>query len=218
MESWHGEPIAEQSLKATNTLRLTAGDLAPVRRFRTAEGRVVLLAELKVPAHIQFRRFAGCPICNLHLHSFATRRDEWQGLIHEIVLFHSPESALLKHVGGLPFDVVADPGRRIYRAYGVEASPRALLDPRAWPAIIRSVGVAAIEVALRRRPMPPAVPEEGNLGLPADFLVEPDGRIAAVHYGTHAADQWSVNDVIRLAAGTHPTPASSRTCRTSSSA
>jgi hypothetical protein len=26
--------------------------------------------------HLQFRRFAGCPICNLHLRSIAVRHDE----------------------------------------------------------------------------------------------------------------------------------------------
>ncbi len=35
------------------------------------------------------------------------------------------------------------------------------------------------------------------LGLPADFLIDPDGRVLAAHYGTHANDQWSVDDLLR---------------------
>jgi hypothetical protein len=37
------------------------------------------------------------------------------------------------------------------------------------------------------------------LGLPADFLIGPDGRVRAVKYGRHAGDQWSVDDLLRVA-------------------
>ena len=37
------------------------------------------------------------------------------------------------------------------------------------------------------------------LGLPADFLIEPDGRVREAKYGRHASDQWSVDELIRLA-------------------
>ena len=39
-----------------------------------------------------------------------------------------------------------------------------------------------------------ADPARGDtaLGLPADFLIEPDGRIRAVKYGRHASDHWPV--------------------------
>jgi hypothetical protein len=41
----------------------------------------------------------------------------------------------------------------------------------------------------------------GPLGLPGDFLIAPSGQIKAVKYGTHAYDQWSVDELIAL--GTH---------------
>jgi hypothetical protein len=37
------------------------------------------------------------------------------------------------------------------------------------------------------------------LGLPADFLVSSGGQLVASHYGTHASDQWSVDEVLALA-------------------
>ncbi len=40
--------------------------------------------------------------------------------------------------------------------------------------------------------------EGGALGLPADFLVNSDGKIVAVHYGRHAYDQWSVDELIEI--------------------
>jgi hypothetical protein len=41
----------------------------------------------------------------------------------------------------------------------------------------------------------------GPLGLPAEFLIAPSGQIKAVKYGTHAYDQWSVDELIALAKG-----------------
>ena len=41
----------------------------------------------------------------------------------------------------------------------------------------------------------------GPLGLPADFLIAPSGRINAVKYGTDAYDQWSVDELLTLAKG-----------------
>ena len=41
----------------------------------------------------------------------------------------------------------------------------------------------------------------GPLGLPGDFLIQPSGQIKAAKYGTHAYDQWSVDELIALAKG-----------------
>jgi hypothetical protein len=37
--------------------------------------------------------------------------------------------------------------------------------------------------------------------LPADFLVDAQGRVVAAHYGRHADDHWEVDEVLRLARG-----------------
>lgn len=38
-----------------------------------------------------------------------------------------------------------------------------------------------------------------HLGLPADFLIGSDGRVLAAKYGSHADDQWSVDELLDLA-------------------
>lgn len=146
--------------------------------------------------HLQFRRFAGCPICNLHLRSFAQRHAEISAAnLREVVLFHSGADELRPHVADLPFDAVADPEKRHYRQFGVEASPRALLDPRAWGAIVRG---AALTLTGRFR-APDTRQPGGRLGLPADFLIDSSGRVIAAKYGRHADDQWSVDDLLAQA-------------------
>jgi hypothetical protein len=47
---------------------------------------------------------------------------------------------------------------------------------------------------------PEARPHGGRFGLPADFLIASDGRVIASHYGEYVDDQWSVDDVLELAA------------------
>ncbi|MFE0705196.1 AhpC/TSA family protein, partial [Streptomyces sp. NPDC058872] len=99
---------------------------------------------------------------------------------------------------------VADPDRRLYAEFGVESHRRALLDPRAWPAVVRAVLRSAWRL-LRGRERPPATSQpNGRLGLPADFLIAPDGRIAALKYGEHVYDQWSVDELLAHAAALGP--------------
>jgi peroxiredoxin len=149
--------------------------------------------------HLQFRRFAGCPVCNLHLRSFVDRLADVEAAgIHEVVVFHSTAATLRTYTADLPLDVIADPGRVLYREFGVEYGPRALLDPRGWPAIARAVGHELRAVRRGVRPAPPTAPEGGRLGLPADFLIAPDGRVLAAKHGAHVDDQWSVDELLAL--------------------
>ncbi len=149
--------------------------------------------------HLQFRRFAGCPVCNLHLRSVVARHAEIEAAgIREVVVFHSRAEELLDHVADLPFDVVADLDKALYREFGVESAPRALLHPKAWPAIVLAVARALPDVLRRRRPAPSARPEGGRFGLPGDFLIAPDGSVLASHLGRHVYDQWSVDELLGL--------------------
>ncbi|HEY0698336.1 MAG TPA: peroxiredoxin-like family protein [Micromonospora sp.] len=177
------------------------GPVLPARALTDVTGAPVAVPDPARLVHLQFRRFAGCPVCNLHLRSVVSRHDEIRAAgVGEVVVFHSPAAELREHVTGLPFPVVADPERRLYREFGVESAPRALLDPRAWGPILRAVARSTWAI-LRRRERPPAVvPHGGRLGLPADFLIAPDGRILASRYGEHVYDQWSVDELLDLVA------------------
>jgi len=151
--------------------------------------------------HLQFRRFAGCPVCNLHLRSFVRRREEIEAAgVREVVFFHSTAESLREHAGDLPLAVVADPGKRFYAMFGAEAGKRAIFDPRVWWPILKGVGLSLADVLRGRKPAPSLLPEGGRWGLPADFLIDRDGVVVAVKYGEHAYDQWSVDEVLSLAA------------------
>ena len=141
--------------------------------------------------HLQFRRFAGCPICHTHLRTFVTHRDALrQAGVREIVFFHSSAALIARYSDDFPLDLVADPDRRYYRAFGVETSAGALMHLKVLGAIFRSM--------FREKWRLPKV-ENGRLGLPADILIDGSGRVVAAKYGVHAYDQWSVSTVLSLA-------------------
>jgi hypothetical protein len=88
----------------------------------------------------------------------------------------------------------------LYVELGVEPSPRALVDRRAWRSVLRGLLHSFRATLARSEPPPPLRPTGGRLGLPADFLIDRDGTVLACKYGTHAYDQWSVDELLALAA------------------
>lgn len=166
-------------------------------RVRPRELETISSAKVAVPSpnatvHLQFRRFAGCPICNLHIRTVAHRHDEIAAAgIVEVAVFHSAADELRRYQADLPFAVVADPQRELYREFGIESSIRSILHPRAWRAGARGMRWTTAGGAVGLR--------EGHLGMPADFLIDRDGIVRACKYGAHADDQWSVDEILALA-------------------
>lgn len=171
---------------------LDVGSKVDARALETIDGERVTVPTPDAIVHLQFRRFAGCPICNLHVRSVARRHDEIAAAgVVEVAVFHSAAEELRRYQADLPFAVIADPERTLYREFGVESSIRSVLHPKAWRAGARGMRWTTPGGALGLR--------EAHLGLPADFLIGPDGTVLARKYGAHADDQWSVNEMLSLA-------------------
>lgn len=175
---------------SASSSRLKPGDtLAPFTLETLAHGAVRVPSQGLV--HLQFRRFAGCPVCNLHLRSFARGLDRLRAAgVEPVAFFHSSAEAMRPYQGDLPFAVVPDPSRRWYARFGVERSALAGAHPKVmWSALRGMVGTRSN----------PFRGEGGKDGLPADFLIDHHGRIRAAHYGRHAADHWELEQVLALA-------------------
>lgn len=173
----------------------TVGDKIKTRTLSTVTGEQVAVPAPDRIVHLQLRRFAGCPICNLHIREMASRAGEIEGAgIDEVVVFHSSADRLRQYVDDVPFALVPDPERKLYREFGVEWSVRSLLYADAARAAVRGIRQST---SLRGG----LAPRENHLGKPADFLIEPDGTIRACKYGVHADDQWTVDEMLDLAVG-----------------
>lgn len=175
--------------------RLSSGiGIAPLKGLVNLQGQAINLPDAsKALVHLQFRRFAGCPICNLHLREMASRIHEIrQAGIWEVVFFHSSAASMQPYQGDLPFDCIADPDKVFYRQFGVEASVLGLLDPRNILAVMKGMA-SAFPTHLS------AGGEAGHAGMPADFLIDATGMIVACHYGSYADDQWTVDELLAQA-------------------
>jgi peroxiredoxin len=172
--------------------RLRAGETFIARELRTLAGGSVRIPDPQQLVHLQMRRYAGCPICSFHLRSFVRRKDDLaRAGVREVAVFHSSAAELRKVHTDLPFDVVPDPTRKLYATFGCTTSPLSLLHPRGFLAAVRGAGSRASSA-------PSAGMADGLFGLPADFLVAPDGKLVGVKYGKHADDQWSVDELLSL--------------------
>lgn len=174
--------------------RLTSGEVLHGHDLVTIHGKPVQIPDPERLVHLQFRRYSGCPVCNLHLQSIAARHDELLAAgITEVVVFHSSAETMLDFQGQLPFAMIADPDKELYAEFGVEKmAPIAALNPRSWLAAGR---------ALTRAPSLRGATGKGeeHLGLPADFLIRSDGQVVAAKYGRYVDDQWSVDALLDLA-------------------
>ena len=174
--------------------KIQSGKIIGKNTLVTAESKPVPIPDPKNLIHLQFRRFAGCPFCSVHLRSIVKRHDEIAAAgIREVVVFRSTAAALRRHHADTPFAVIPDPQDKLYAEFGVGSGLRAMLNPLAL--------LMALPNVIRMLPKLPGIPPwgKGALGLPADFLIATDGRVLACKYGTHAYDQWSVDELLALA-------------------
>lgn len=177
--------------------RIPRGASIEPRQLSAISGATLTIPDPARFVHLQFRRFAGCPVCHLHLRSFVRNERELRAAgVLEVVVFHSTPEELERHAGDLPFGVIADPEQRLYREFGVESGARALLDPRVWLPILWAVAHAVVALLRGRARTPSSDPHGGRWGLPADFLIDSNGRVVACKYGEHADDQWSVDELL----------------------
>lgn len=167
------------------------GDFVPARTLESVTGGPIKVPDPNRLVHLQFRRFVDCPICNTHLARLRGRAHEIEAAgIKEVIVFHSSARSIRSYQKDLPFVLVGDPTKALYKEFGVEASLR-FLSPRSLRAAVRGVAHGHFGLRLGGGPM----------GLPADFLIAPSGQIKAAKYGTDAYDQWSAEELIALANG-----------------
>lgn len=131
---------------------------------------------------LSFFRDAACPFCNFRVYELTQNYKEWKKLgIEVIAVFSSPADEVRKFVAQhpRPFRLISDPDLVLYNHYGVEHSVSALFKALFFnlPRIVRGVMKGG-------RPA-----NNPNVKIvPADFLLEIDGRVKDLWYGRDTAD------------------------------
>ena len=172
-------------------MKFKPGDTVPATTLVSVTGESIKFPDPNRVVHLQLRRFVDCPICNTHIAEMRGRAREIEAAgIKEVIVFHSSAKSIRSYQKDVPFVLVGDPKKALYKEFGVESS-LGFISRKSLGAAMR--GIAHGHFGLRL--------SGGPFGLPGDFLIAPSGRIKAVKYGTHAYDQWSVDELIALAKG-----------------
>ncbi len=165
-------------------MRLRAGESAqPFEVTDIFGGRINLRDFEGQKLMLSFYRYASCPLCNLRVHQLASRFDEFKANnLNLLAFFQSPQASIAKYVGrqDVPFPIVADPEREVYRQYGVESS---------WAGFFMA-GVTKLPHLIKAslKGFLPGKMEGKTALVPADFLIGPDLKIEVVYYGHDIGD------------------------------
>src|SRR5438045_486030 len=144
-------------------MRFKPGDVLPTTEMKAVTGEAIRLPNPRRLVHLQFRRFVDCPICNTHIAELRGRAREIEAAgIKEVIVFHSAAKSIRSYQKDLPFVLIGDPKKALYKEFGVETS-LGFMSLKAFGAALR--GLAHGHLGLR--------PSGGPLGLPGDFLIAP---------------------------------------------
>lgn len=175
---------------ATKHTRLQTGDHAPSFVVPSLQGTEVALGDYRGrKLLLSFFRYGACPLCNLRLTFLVDAYPRWQEQGLDVVaVFESPAERLLETVasGPIPFAVIPDPARALYKTYGVTAS---------WLGyLIGAFRVRSFSDAFKRG-FHPGKGEGAIAQLPAEFLIGPDLIIDRAYYGVDIGDHLPLSEV-----------------------
>ncbi len=164
----------------------------PAKNFSTEDisGNAITLTDYAGRSvMLSFYRYAACPLCNLRVHHLIQHHASFlERNLNLVAVFQSPPESIRRYVGrqNIPFPVIADPERNLYRLYGVESS---------WPGFIRgSLRLSMVTSALMKGFLPGKM--EGIKSMvPADFLIGPDSTIRVAYYGGDIGDHLPIEQI-----------------------
>ncbi|MBE0509839.1 MAG: peroxiredoxin family protein [Chromatiales bacterium] len=145
----------------------------PVKLFDYG-GRKVLLS---------FFRFATCPFCTVRFVRLTQEAERYaQQGVEIIAVFESSRDYIHEYLNKrpLPFPVIADPEGELYARYGLKKSVKGLLFGMfRMPTLLRALFDPAFHLGK---------PDSSVLRIPADFLIDSNGRITDSYYGSDIGD------------------------------
>jgi thioredoxin-dependent peroxiredoxin len=187
------------SVNEQNTMKLEKNDLAPVFKLKDVYGRVVDLQEYKhKKVLVGFFRHAGCPFCNLRVHTLTKVQEELKRMgLEMIFFFESRESVILRssfHQGVSPIPIISDPEKIWYRAYGLENST-----VKSLVSHVTSFAPTTAKAKSEGVPVHLMASGESFSTMPAEFLLDKNLRIRQVYYSERLNERLDVTDIRKFA-------------------
>lgn len=166
------------------------------RVLQTVAGTDHAMPDARQVTHLLFGRYAGSAQGRLHAREFVQRREELRAAgVQTVVVLPTTPTALAERTSPaappIALPLVADHDGGLSREFGVVSGWLAVLHPAAWWPAVRAL--LRFGIGLPQQP-------SDLLRFPAEFLIDRDGVVRHVHIGRHAADRWSVDEVLDLVA------------------
>ena len=175
-------------------MRVKSGESAKPFRVEDIHGQSQSLQNyIDKKLLLAFFRYAACPLCNLRVHQLIQAYPSLKSKgVDILAFFESPKDKILKYVGtqDVPFPIVADPDREIYKLYGVESSVVGMMK-----GLLR---VSDFSEAAAKKLMF-FDPHNDIALIPADFLIQPDLTIHTAYYGKDIGDHLDLATIHQFA-------------------
>lgn len=174
-------------------MRLVRPQSAPALPLRDLDGHPVEVASGRRLLLSIFRE-ASCPFCNFRVFELTHNYRDLRELgLDVVVVFASEEDEVRRFIAGQPrpFRIVADPYNAAHERYGIESSSAGKLKAlfTRFPAMLRGMRELGFKSGRRNTAL-----------LPADFLIDGEGRIEETYYGSDIGDHIPMERVELFAA------------------
>ncbi|MDF9796658.1 peroxiredoxin Q/BCP [Catalinimonas alkaloidigena] len=172
---------------------------APLFQAEDIFGKSIALSSYKgKKVFIGFFRHAGCPFCNLRVHTLTKCHEELQALgLEMIFFFESKKSIMLRstfHQEVSPIPLISDPDKNYYDAYGLESSAK-----KAALGHLKSFVKSAIQAKINGLPVHMMADGESISTMPAEFLLDENLIIRKLHYSQGLSDRLALDDIYAFA-------------------
>jgi thioredoxin-dependent peroxiredoxin len=176
-------------------MNLEKNIIAPVFCLKDIFGRLIDLHAYKDrKVLIAFFRHAGCPFCNLRVHTLLKVHEEFKALgLEMIFFFESKEKVILRssfHMGVSPIPIISDPEKQWYDAYGLESS-----GIKSAISHLTSFAQAALKARAVGVPVHMMADGESIKTIPAEFLLDKGLVIKKLHYSQRLDDRMEIVDI-----------------------
>lgn len=143
---------------------------------------------------LSFFRYAECAICQLRMVEIMREKTKLKAAdVGVIAVFQSPKDSLLKNIVDktwFDFPIIADPERKLYDLYGVKPS---------WLKAIKTLNLSGLKRVGQsiKAGFKPGGKVEGNFyQIPADFIVDRNGKILKAKYGENVIDHVDLSELL----------------------
>ena len=176
-------------------MTLELNNTAPIFHLKDIYDRQINLEDYRgKKVLIGFFRHAGCPFCNLRVHTLTKMHEELKANGMEMIFFfESKETVLLRstfHQEVSPIPLISDPEKKWYDAYGIEDSSK-----KSTVGHITSFAKSAIQAKIKGLPMHLMADGESFGTMPAEFLLDEDLVIRKLHYSQKLSDRLELQDL-----------------------